>query len=87
MQIAFVAVSAGVAGDLHALGHVLFPNPNHRSQTSLVGRVSRFDHWNRDNYVHGEYRCGGLFYKLGLLSCYFILKINFVTRIKKKKRI
>lgn len=53
--MAFVALSAGVASDMHALGHVLFPNPNYRSQTSLVGCVSRFDHWYCNNYVHGKY--------------------------------
>lgn len=55
MQLAFVDVSAGVTSNLHALGNALFADPNHRSQTSLVGRVGRFDYWDCDHHIHSEY--------------------------------
>lgn len=55
MQIAFDVVNASLTGVVHTLGHVLFFDTNHRSQTSLVGRVGRFDHWNRDHHLHCEY--------------------------------
>lgn len=54
MQIAFVAVDASLTSDVHALGHVLFSDQDHRSQTSLVGCVGRIDNWNRDLHVHCE---------------------------------
>lgn len=55
MQITFVDVSAGVTSNLHVLGIALFADPNHRSQTSLVGRVGRFDYWDYDHHIHSEY--------------------------------
>lgn len=64
MQISFDVVNASLTGVVHTLGHVLFFDTNHRSQTSLVGRVGRFDHWNRDHHLHCEYEHNNILYDL-----------------------
>lgn len=69
MQITVDAADASLTGDLYLLGNVLFSYSNHGPQTSLVGRVGRFDYRDCDRYVHSKCLINNYYSLLTMRGC------------------